>query len=113
MKMITKTLLRKVIKDVCPDPRIPGPFRVIADVGDCGYYDQRAVEAIRSGDRVLGIQLLLLSEATESLESDRPVEKGTTTSEGDKGDYPDQTEVEHMRGSNDLTVGCQQPRGHG
>ncbi len=66
MKKITKTLLRKVIKDVCPDPRTPGPFQVIADVGNVGYYEQRAVEALRSQDRILAIQLLILAEATDS-----------------------------------------------
>jgi len=97
MKTITKTLLRKVIKDVIPDPRQPGPFRVIADVGDCGYYDQRAVEAILSGDRVLGIQLLLLSEANESLRSSGPVERGTSDCKGNQRDDQMQTEVNSVR----------------
>lgn len=101
MKTITKTLLRKVIKDVCPDPRKAGPFRVIADVGDCGYYDQRAIEAIQSGERVLAIQLLLLSEATESLSSSGPVARGSGGCQGDEDDDQDQTEIESVRRPDD------------
>lgn len=81
MLKITKTLLRKVIKDVIPDPKAPGPFRVIADVGNTEYYDQRAIEAIRSGERVLAIQLLILSQANDDGCSDRPVANGPSGSQ--------------------------------
>ncbi len=86
MKKITKTLLRKVIKDVCPDPRIPGPFQVIADVGDTGYYDQRAIEGIRSGDRVLAIQLLVLAEAVDTGGASGSVEGRPVPDKGNQRD---------------------------
>lgn len=82
MKTITKTLLRKVVKDVIPDPKIPGPFRVIANVGNIEYYEQRAIEAIRSADRVLAIQLLILAEAHDSLGSSGKVEGRTSDHSG-------------------------------
>ena len=101
MKTITKTLLRKVIKDVIPDPKAPGPFRVIADVGNCQYYDQRAIEAIRSGERVLAIQLLILAEATGSLRSSGEMERGPTKGKSNEGDNQGQAEVEGLRRPND------------
>lgn len=83
---ITKTLLKKVIKDVIPDPKGPGPFSIIADVGNIEYYDQRAIEAIRSGDRKLGIQLLILAEAHESGGGSRSLESGPTIYQCDHED---------------------------
>lgn len=87
MKKITKTLLRKVIKDVCPDPRIPGPFQVIADVGNVGYYEQRAVEALRSQDRILAIQLLILAQAIDSGGNSGSVEGRTSNHSGTSADH--------------------------
>lgn len=78
MKKITKTLLRKVISNVIPDPRKPGPFKVIAEVGNVAYYEERSIEAIRSNDRVLAIQLLVLAEATDIGGIGRQVESGNT-----------------------------------
>lgn len=90
MKKITKTLLRKVIKDVIPDPKDPGPFRIIADVGDTGYYEQRAIEALNSFDRILAIQLLILAEANDSLRSDRAMEGRPIQNQSDAIDYKGQ-----------------------
>ena len=87
MKKITKTLLRKVIKDVCPDPRVPGPFQVIADVGNVGYYGERAIEAIRSGDRVLAIQLLVLAQAIVIRGVSGSVEARNAEGHGKSEDY--------------------------
>ncbi len=103
MLKITKTLLRKVIKDVIPDPKAPGPFRVIADVGDCGYYDQRAIEAIRSGERVLAIQLLLLSQANDIDGSDRPLAPRATSDKSDEEHNNGQKEVQDLRRPNECT----------
>lgn len=104
MKKITKTLLRKVLSNVTPDPKKPGPFRIIAGVGNIGYYDQRAIEAIRSGDRVLGLQLLVLAEAEILLQSGRdsgPVETGSSKDQGDEVNNKGQAEIPNLWGSND------------
>lgn len=98
---VTKTLLKKVIKDVIPDPKAPGTFRVIADVGDTGYYDERAIEAIRCGDRKLGIQLLLLSEVYDSGRDSGAVERGSTGCQGDEGHDQSQEKVDSVRRPDD------------
>lgn len=97
MKTITKTLLRKVLKDVVPDPKVPGPFRVIADVGNTGYYEQRAIEAIHSRDRRLAIQLLILAEATVALESSGSMDGGSGNGQGDPIYDPSKEEVRSLR----------------
>ncbi len=101
MSKITKTLLRRTIKDVMPDPKEPGTFRVIADVGNIEYYEQRAIEALRDGDRILAIQLLILAQATEFGGDSGSVASGSGGRQGDEADDWGEEEVKGVRGSDD------------
>ena len=44
--MLSLTKIRKALKSVAFNPRVPGPMKVIADVGDCSYFEKRAIEEI-------------------------------------------------------------------
>ena len=44
----SKTSVSKVLQQCAFDPRASGPMKVIADVQDPMYYQQRAVEIIRN-----------------------------------------------------------------
>lgn len=73
---VTLTKIRKVLRDAAVNPRKPGPIRIIADVGNPDYYDNRAIEAIKSGDRGLALTLLALAQATVLDQSDQTVGPG-------------------------------------
>jgi hypothetical protein len=76
--MVSKTSLKALFnKVILFDPRKPGPMKPIVDVNNPGYYKQRAIEAVNSGDSVMAIRLLILSEAVK--EEARGAKKANTT----------------------------------
>lgn len=47
MNKITKTQISKILNDCKFNPRIPGPAKIIADVGNYEYYIKRAIEILQ------------------------------------------------------------------
>ena len=46
MSQITKTKITQILNACKFNPRIPGPLKIIADVGNTAYYKNRAIEFI-------------------------------------------------------------------
>lgn len=69
MNKVSKTQITKILNDCKFNPRVPGPLKVIADVGNTDYYCRRAIEFIKcstSNDGMKNaIALLALAIANE------------------------------------------------
>ena len=72
MSRPTKSLISKILNTCKFNPRVPGPLRIISDVGNTDYYMNRAIEFIEGAkhenqrDRLLSaIALLALAIANE------------------------------------------------
>ena len=65
----SKTKLNKFYNTfVAFDPRLPGPMKVITDVGNNDFYRRRAIECIHEGSAenlIMAMRLLLLAGAAE------------------------------------------------
>lgn len=69
---LSKKLINLVLSSCKFDPNLPGPMKIVIDVGDSEYYKKRAVELIRSTigldceksqvDLTQAIQLLILAK---------------------------------------------------
>ena len=60
MRNISKTALAQLFKNkISFDPRVPGPMKIMADIGNNEYYKLRAIECIQNGQLILAIRLLL------------------------------------------------------
>ncbi len=74
MSQITKTKITQILNACKFNPRIPGPLKIISDVGNPDYYKNRAIEFIEQsklegcGEREClerAISLLALAIANE------------------------------------------------
>lgn len=55
------TAVKQVLQSCAFNPRVSGPLKIIADVGDQKYYKTRAIELIADGDLKRAIGLLALA----------------------------------------------------
>ncbi len=73
MSQITKTKITQILNACKFNPRIPGPLKIIADVGNNEYYKSRAIEFITGANGIAddkedleyAISLLALAIANE------------------------------------------------
>jgi hypothetical protein len=84
-KLPSKTSLAKWAKAAILDPRTPGPFRVIAEAGNPGYYMDRAVECIRQAQANPNVLPLELRQAVSLLLLTMEVKHGQNTEDRPSG----------------------------
>lgn len=54
--MNSKTTLQAVLKEICFDPRKPGPLSTIVSANNADYLVSRAQEALRDAERFTGVE---------------------------------------------------------
>ena len=54
VKKISKTAVKLMLREIAFDPRKPGPMKIVSDLEDSNYYEQRALEEIMGARALLG-----------------------------------------------------------